>query len=928
MASLGKRKERDEVSETYGSTIFVSNLPYTATSTDLQTLFSDIAPVRTAFVVCEPGTGVSKGVGYVSFAIREDAQSAMEDIEKKGMALNGRNLRVSWAKSKLTREKEGADKPIRSTEHQEKRPRLKTQTPAMPSDPLAVRTVIVSGLPTGIDSKTLWKKFRKQNGAKEVEWPAPLAGGGEDPATANILFTTPAKASEAVSKLHAHVFKGALLSVTLKKRLEIVAKAPRPGKSSSTPTSTSAPSTNAGPTPSRASRLIVRNLPFDITEQDLRALFLPYGIIHSIHIPLAPVPDPVPKDEDGDVKMEDEEKKAVPQPRGKGFAFVWMWTKKEAEKAMEGCNGVKVRAGFAEGLVKDKQKRKKAKREEKKAKEKADGGAGDEDDDEKEEGERVIAVDWALSKDKWEVEKQRMVDAEEEEDTSESQSSDEEDESSALGLHEGDEDDSDEHSEDDDDDRSDIEERTKPQLPPPETGTTLFIRNIPFEATEDELRTLFRSFGPLRYARITMDHATGRSRGTGFACFWNKSDADKAVEQSDILRADTIGSAETPKKNPFTMPSILTPDPSALSAQSLVLHGRTLDVVRAVTRDEAGRLKDEGEKAREKADKRNMYLLREGVILPNTPAAQNLPLVELEKRSNSFNARRTLLKSNPSLYVSKTRLSIRQIPLFVSEGMIRRLALHAVRAFEEDVKAGRRAPLTADELAVPEEVQEDGVKKAMSQKDKDKDKKKGRVKQAKIIRQQSRVDARTGLGRSRGYGFLEMRTHADSLRVLRWANNNPKVGTMWGLWEKEVAEADRKAKAKKGETEKDDKKDKLKKAEGDEVERKADPSKGALIVEFSIENVQVVQRRATKERVARTKKDEGDSKRPREKLALPKREQSVEAGPERKKRRVQVKEEGAEEEAKGEQGKGKDGRGGLGALIGRKRREKKGKSAR
>jgi len=47
-------------------------------------------------------------------------------------------------------------------------------------------------------------------------------------------------------------------------------------------------------------------------------------------------------------------------------------------------------------------------------------------------------------------------------------------------------------------------------------------------------------------------------------------------------------------------------------AQNLVLHGRTLDVIRAVTRGEAGKLKAEGEKMREKADKRNMYLLREG----------------------------------------------------------------------------------------------------------------------------------------------------------------------------------------------------------------------------------------------------------------------------------------------------------------------------
>jgi RNA recognition motif-containing protein len=51
----------------------------------------------------------------------------------------------------------------------------------------------------------------------------------------------------------------------------------------------------------------------------------------------------------------------------------------------------------------------------------------------------------------------------------------------------------------------------------------------------------FRAFGPLRYARITLDPATGRSRGTGFACFWNLEDADKVVQQSDILRAETTG---------------------------------------------------------------------------------------------------------------------------------------------------------------------------------------------------------------------------------------------------------------------------------------------------------------------------------------------------------------------------------------------------
>ena len=112
-----------------------------------------------------------------------------------------------------------------------------------------------------------------------------------------------------MTKLHAHVFKGALLSVTLKKRLDAVAKPPR--RPAAPPTSTATPTTAAplaasvagrpaGPAPSRASRLIVRNLPFDVTEQDLRAVFLPYGPIYAIHIPTTLVVAPAAADSDSD----------------------------------------------------------------------------------------------------------------------------------------------------------------------------------------------------------------------------------------------------------------------------------------------------------------------------------------------------------------------------------------------------------------------------------------------------------------------------------------------------------------------------------------------------------------------------------------------------------------------------------------------------
>jgi len=86
----------------HSSTLFVSNLAYDVTSTDLQTAFSDLAPVRSAFVVLESGSGVSKGVGYVSFSIKEDAETAFESLTTNGMAINGRNIRVQWAENKVT----------------------------------------------------------------------------------------------------------------------------------------------------------------------------------------------------------------------------------------------------------------------------------------------------------------------------------------------------------------------------------------------------------------------------------------------------------------------------------------------------------------------------------------------------------------------------------------------------------------------------------------------------------------------------------------------------------------------------------------------------------------------------------------------------------------------------------------------------------
>jgi nucleolar protein 4 len=183
----------------------------------------------------------------------------------------------------------------------------------------------------------------------------------------------------------------------------------------------------------------------------------------------------------------------------------------------------------------------------------------------------------------------------------------------------------------------------------------------------------------------------------------------------------------------------------------------------------------------------------------------------------------------------------------VTERLLKRLAIHAIRSFEKEVKEGERSGLTADEFSVvveqpdEEKNQEEGQESAKNKKKKYTGRG-TRVKQAKIVRQQERIDPVTGKGRSKGYGFIEMNTHSDALRVLRWANNNQDVGPLFEeWWKEELGDLMKLEKAKEAGD------DARLKRLNDELEKVtttgAKKSKGSLIVEFSIENVQVVKRR-------------------------------------------------------------------------------------
>ena len=508
-------------------------------------------------------------------------------------------------------------------------------------------------------------------------------------------------------------------------------------------------------------KLIVRNLPWSIKEsEDLGVLFRSFGKVKYATLP----------------------KKGN---KLAGFGFVVLRGRKNAEKALEAVNGKEV-----------------------------DG--------------RTLAVDWAVDKDTWEnlrnstaedvgqqEEDEEGEDQKNQSDVDEDASSDDKEMVDVSDDGEKDEDSEDEE-EEEEEEEEDYEDEEDDDKDDERNASTIFIRNLPFTCTDEMLYEHFAQFGRPRYARIVVDAETERPRGTGFVCFANIDDAVSCVRNGPTQTnpADNVKDKKD-KGSIARKRSILqneTADPTGL----YTLDGRVLQVARAVTRKQAAKLEEEGitQRLGRDKDKRRLFLLSEGTIPSNSPLYKKLSPSEAKMREDSFKQRQDFIRKNPTLHISLTRLSIRNIPRSISSKDLKALARQAVVGFAEDAKAGTRQPLSKEEL----QRSTDDMKEVDKQR---KLKRKGIVKQAKIVfesREGSKVNEQSGAGRSRGYGFIEYYTHRHALMGLRWLNGHEVKAPM--------------ASAEEGITEK----------------------KKRLIVEFALENAQVVRRRNEQQVKARSRK--------------------------------------------------------------------------
>ena len=83
--------------------LFVGNLPYTMTDTDLEQTFAEYGSVQSAVVIRDRETGRSRGFGFVEMASSEEAEAAQKALD--GTAVDGRPLRVNEAHPREPRQR-------------------------------------------------------------------------------------------------------------------------------------------------------------------------------------------------------------------------------------------------------------------------------------------------------------------------------------------------------------------------------------------------------------------------------------------------------------------------------------------------------------------------------------------------------------------------------------------------------------------------------------------------------------------------------------------------------------------------------------------------------------------------------------------------------------------------------------------------------
>ncbi|RPI29806.1 MAG: RNA-binding protein [Acidobacteria bacterium] len=81
--------------------LYVGNLSYQTSSSNLEDLFAQAGRVESASLVTDRDTGRSRGFGFVEMSTREEGEKAIQQLN--GTEFDGRSLTVSEARPRENR---------------------------------------------------------------------------------------------------------------------------------------------------------------------------------------------------------------------------------------------------------------------------------------------------------------------------------------------------------------------------------------------------------------------------------------------------------------------------------------------------------------------------------------------------------------------------------------------------------------------------------------------------------------------------------------------------------------------------------------------------------------------------------------------------------------------------------------------------------
>lgn len=441
-------------------------------------------------------------------------------------------------------------------------------------------------------------------------------------------------------------FEGRKINVIVAKK-KLRNKSKEKGKNENSESPKKQPKPKKAKVADKKARLIIRNLSFKCSEDDLKTVFAPFGAVLEVNIPRKP-----------DGKM-------------RGFAFVQFKNLLEAGKALRSMNMKEIKGRTVAvdwAVAKDKYKNTQpasAPGEEKRPgsenqelgqengreegdMEEKEGEESDDDSEEEEDDEEVETKGPKVTK-PVQIQKRAVKRAAPAESSEEELSDDDSDLEEGDSFDDGEELAQSDTSTEEQEEEGSKKKKKKRKLPSDvNEGKTVFIRNLSFDSEEEDLGELLQQFGDLKYVRIVLHPDTEHSKGCAFAQFMTQEAAQKCLEAA---------SPET-------------------EGGGLKLDGRQLKVDLAVTRDEAAKLRTK--KVKKPTGTRNLYLAREGLIRAGTKAAEGVSAADMAKRERFELLKHQKLKDQ-NIFVSRTRLCLHNLPKAVDDKQLRKLLLSSTR---------------------------------------------------------------------------------------------------------------------------------------------------------------------------------------------------------------------------------------------------------